>query len=158
MLFWHLKKNSAGRKLSKLFLFSQNLDFWLQNSGITRQATKKFGTNLLYYKTLGKLRIRRMFSELMVRSTTYYIPANSACNGGCHRPSGTLIHSLYGYLGRIKDLSYLWLQLQFPVILQCCWKNIPISSIVFIVFMLFVLNQPNLKSFPGVSPGAFPLV
>ena len=34
-------------------------------------------------------------------------------------------------------------------------KNIPFSSIVFV---LFVLNQPNLKSFPGVSPGAFPLV
>ena len=38
-------------------------------------------TNLLYYKTLGKLTWERMFSELKVRITTYHISADSACHG-----------------------------------------------------------------------------
>ena len=101
------KYNLSNEKLLSIKLvddhFSLKAHFMQQDH--TRQEC--IYHHLLYYKTLGKLRIRRMFSELMVRSTTYYIPADSACNGGCHRPSGTLIHSLYGYLGRIKDLSYL---------------------------------------------------
>ena len=37
--------------------------------------------NLLYYKTLGKLTWEGVFSELIVRSTTYRILADSACHG-----------------------------------------------------------------------------
>ena len=37
--------------------------------------------NLLYYKTLGKLTWEGVFSELIVRSTTYHISADSACHG-----------------------------------------------------------------------------
>ena len=47
----------------------------------TEMDEKKFQLHLLYYKTLGKLRIRRMFSELIVRSTTYHISLDSAYQG-----------------------------------------------------------------------------
>ena len=37
--------------------------------------------NLLYYKTLGNLQIRRMFSELIVRSTPYHVSLDLAYQG-----------------------------------------------------------------------------